>query len=376
MCSDAAAARVCARSDVPHGAPPRVRATGAAQARGQGALRHAALPVAPQARRVRAGWALPRAVSLPLCASGRRRARTSAPTRSCSCGAARPTVARWCVGVRARSETWYRASLAWQKMLPAACEPGAGGGQPGHTLVVAHNNINQALLAVALQLPVSFFRRLVQCNAAVSRLHFTPAEEPGQPPEVCAPGASKSCDCAHGSISELCASSARAPRLVAAGGVHCARELQAKLLCLNQSTASPLKRSSKMAGRVVLVVASEDAATQQACAALLADTPVRRRSVRQSRRLARCLPATPAVDAATCWLCPLPQRPPGEPGMTMGWCCACLLLLLLARRWRTCWRCPSLALGAPARPPPAPPRRRRWCRAAAPTRRRALSQTS
>ena len=41
-------------------------------------------------------------------------------------------------------------------------------------LVVAHNAVNQALLNTALDLPPSFFRRLLQSNAATSVIDFQP----------------------------------------------------------------------------------------------------------------------------------------------------------------------------------------------------------
>lgn len=44
--------------------------------------------------------------------------------------------------------------------------------QRSTSLVVAHNAVNQAVLCVALGLPPSRFRMLVQCNAATSWLRF------------------------------------------------------------------------------------------------------------------------------------------------------------------------------------------------------------
>ena len=57
--------------------------------------------------------------------------------------------------------------MAWQDIL----------GTPGvkSALVVAHNAVNQALLNTALDLPPSFFRRLLQSNAATSVIDFQPA---------------------------------------------------------------------------------------------------------------------------------------------------------------------------------------------------------
>lgn len=64
-------------------------------------------------------------------------------------------------------ELWYRASLAWQAILdtPDDCNS---------LLVVAHNAVNQALIATALGLPATYFRRLLQSNAAVSVLDLQP----------------------------------------------------------------------------------------------------------------------------------------------------------------------------------------------------------
>ena len=72
----------------------------------------------------------------------------------------------WWHNVECR-ELWYRASLALQAIL-AADQPGdssSRAGEPGaaeRILVDAHNAVNQALLGVALGLPPSAFRRLVQ----------------------------------------------------------------------------------------------------------------------------------------------------------------------------------------------------------------------
>ena len=70
-------------------------------------------------------------------------------------------------------ELWYRASLVWQQILSdqdvASC-----------ALVVAHNAVNQAMIATAIGLGPSFFRRLLQSNAASTVLDFVPrsADEP------------------------------------------------------------------------------------------------------------------------------------------------------------------------------------------------------
>jgi probable phosphoglycerate mutase len=52
------------------------------------------------------------------------------------------------------------------------------------TLVVAHNAVNQALLAVALGLPPSYFRKLPQSNAASNEVCLSPGPGPGAPPVV------------------------------------------------------------------------------------------------------------------------------------------------------------------------------------------------
>jgi len=67
-------------------------------------------------------------------------------------------------------ELWYRASVAWQRIL-------RGDDESSNILVVAHNAINQALLGVALGLDPSYFRKIVQDNAAVTVLEFLPEKE-------------------------------------------------------------------------------------------------------------------------------------------------------------------------------------------------------
>lgn len=64
-------------------------------------------------------------------------------------------------------ELWFRASLAWQQVL---------GAKQGHRniLLVAHNAVNQALVATAIGLPPTYFRRLLQNNAATTVLDFQP----------------------------------------------------------------------------------------------------------------------------------------------------------------------------------------------------------
>lgn len=60
-------------------------------------------------------------------------------------------------------ELWDRAAAAWRDLLS---DTGT------NTLVVAHNAVNQALLCTAMGLPPSAFRKVLQTNAAVSRLTF------------------------------------------------------------------------------------------------------------------------------------------------------------------------------------------------------------
>lgn len=69
-------------------------------------------------------------------------------------------------------ELWYRASVAWQRILtePALCSSG---------LVVAHNAVNQALICTALGLDPVHFRRLTQTNAAFTVLDFEYVKETG-----------------------------------------------------------------------------------------------------------------------------------------------------------------------------------------------------
>lgn len=72
-------------------------------------------------------------------------------------------------------ELWFRASLAWQDIL---------GNKRGNrnTLLVAHNAVNQALVATAIGLPPTYFRRLLQNNAATTVLDFQPNGD--SPPRV------------------------------------------------------------------------------------------------------------------------------------------------------------------------------------------------
>lgn len=119
---------------------------------------------------------------------------------------------------------WYRGSLAWQTILaadaiatassdqewqqetasvvptPPTPSPASAGPEPSssargavtkpasrprHLLVVAHNNTNQALIATALGLPCTYFRRMLQNNAALSCVELRPSTVAWDaPPEV------------------------------------------------------------------------------------------------------------------------------------------------------------------------------------------------
>lgn len=71
-------------------------------------------------------------------------------------------------------ELWHRASLAWQRILLDADVEGSA-------LVVAHNAVNQALVATAVGLSAEKFRRLLQSNAATTVLDFVPRVGGGPP---------------------------------------------------------------------------------------------------------------------------------------------------------------------------------------------------
>ena len=73
------------------------------------------------------------------------------------------------------NELWYRASLAWQRILR---EEGT------NTLVVAHNAINQALLCSATGLPSSYFRRFMQSNGALTAIDFFPNPSKKAAPKI------------------------------------------------------------------------------------------------------------------------------------------------------------------------------------------------
>ncbi|GAX78478.1 hypothetical protein CEUSTIGMA_g5917.t1 [Chlamydomonas eustigma] len=105
--------------------------------------------------------------------------------------------------------------------------------KPRSLLVVAHNNTNQALIATALCLPCTHFRRLLQNNAAVSHLLLKPSPWKGASPEVV-------------------------------------------LEALNQSPSGLFKQDEKIIARVVLVAAegAEDDAQRAAVASVVAETQV------------------------------------------------------------------------------------------------------
>uniref|UniRef100_A0A7S3VJ79 Phosphoglycerate mutase (2,3-diphosphoglycerate-dependent) n=1 Tax=Dunaliella tertiolecta TaxID=3047 RepID=A0A7S3VJ79_DUNTE len=122
-------------------------------------------------------------------------------------------------------ELWYRASLAWQRIL---AEPA----DADRLLVVAHNNTNQGLLCTALGLPATYFRRLTQSNAAASVLSITPSTQPQGTPT-------------------------------------------ATLECLNRSTTNnPFKKGEKVLGRITLLVPSNNVDKDSVCAAFMAMTKV------------------------------------------------------------------------------------------------------
>ncbi|GLI62813.1 hypothetical protein VaNZ11_005562 [Volvox africanus] len=133
-------------------------------------------------------------------------------------------------------ELWHRASLAWQSLLqpheqeqPATGETAIDGGDmaadPRVILVVAHNAINQALVATALGLPPSYFRRLPQNNAALSIFDLEPMRS------------GSSCK---GSSSGSRGSGGDSNPLVT-------------LSCLNQSPDNPFKNPDKVVANVVLI---------------------------------------------------------------------------------------------------------------------------
>ncbi|KAK4856941.1 hypothetical protein QYF36_022910 [Acer negundo] len=69
-------------------------------------------------------------------------------------------------------ELWARARSCWTKILSH---------ESRSVLVVAHNAVNQALVATAIGLGTEYFRILLQSNCGVSVLDFTPQAEGGSP---------------------------------------------------------------------------------------------------------------------------------------------------------------------------------------------------
>ncbi|GER39733.1 phosphoglycerate mutase [Striga asiatica] len=67
-------------------------------------------------------------------------------------------------------ELWSRARSCWAKILTH---------ESRSILVVAHNAVNQALVATAIGLGTEYFRILLQSNCGVSVLDFTPKHEGG-----------------------------------------------------------------------------------------------------------------------------------------------------------------------------------------------------
>ncbi|KAG7551551.1 Histidine phosphatase superfamily [Arabidopsis thaliana x Arabidopsis arenosa] len=72
-------------------------------------------------------------------------------------------------------ELWSRARSCW---------PGILAHESKSVLVVAHNAVNQALVATAIGLGTEYFRSLLQSNCGVSVLDFTPSADGGSP-HVC-----------------------------------------------------------------------------------------------------------------------------------------------------------------------------------------------
>ncbi|XP_065010397.1 2-carboxy-D-arabinitol-1-phosphatase-like [Musa acuminata AAA Group] len=72
-------------------------------------------------------------------------------------------------------ELWDRAESCWSKILAH---------EGKSVLVVAHNAVNQALVATAIGLGTQYFRILLQSNCGVSVIDFTPKPR-GGPPHIC-----------------------------------------------------------------------------------------------------------------------------------------------------------------------------------------------
>lgn len=83
--------------------------------------------------------------------------------------------AEFCIdGRRPVVELWHRASMAWQQILLDTDVDSCA-------LVVAHNAVNQALIATAVGIGPEKFRRLLQSNAATTVLDFVPRIGGGPP---------------------------------------------------------------------------------------------------------------------------------------------------------------------------------------------------
>ncbi|GIL60957.1 hypothetical protein Vafri_15756, partial [Volvox africanus] len=137
-------------------------------------------------------------------------------------------------------ELWHRASLAWQSLLQphqqeqpdtgeTAVEGGGTATDPRVILVVAHNAINQALVATALGLPPSYFRRLPQNNAALSIFDLEPMRSSGSSSGSSSAGSSAGSG-SGGNFNPL-----------------------VTLSCLNQSPDNPFKNPDKVVSNVVLI---------------------------------------------------------------------------------------------------------------------------
>ncbi|XP_024527953.1 probable 2-carboxy-D-arabinitol-1-phosphatase isoform X1 [Selaginella moellendorffii] len=73
-------------------------------------------------------------------------------------------------------ELWVRAQNCWSRILSS---------QGSSILVVAHNAVNQALVATAAGLGPHYFRQLLQSNCGVTVLDFTPRFSGDGPPYTC-----------------------------------------------------------------------------------------------------------------------------------------------------------------------------------------------
>ena len=73
-------------------------------------------------------------------------------------------------------ELWVRAQKCWEEILQH---------EGRSILVVAHNAVNQALVATATGLGPEYFRKLLQSNCGVSVLDFTPRNGGDGSPYVC-----------------------------------------------------------------------------------------------------------------------------------------------------------------------------------------------